>query len=267
MENKIGIKIGDYVIVALKGIFNQKRVYIAECSVCKNRKELQFADFARKKNLHCVKNCLDNYMKLEIGKQFGDFIVESYTKDWKYNCRCTICGKRKTLIYNELHNLKRVSHKLCSNGDNDMSKEWKKFHSIWSSMRNRTANPKAVHFKDYGGRGILSDDYKLFMDFKNDFYDEFLSAVKIYGLKEISIDRIDNNKSYTKNNIRFTDKRTQAINTRRIKNIIATSPTGEIFHFRVIKDFAEKHDLCRSCITLCLKGVQSEHKGWTFKYK
>lgn len=267
MKNVIGTKVGDYIVVSLKGIFDQKRIYIVECCICGHRREMQLAEFMRIGNKHSVKNCKEDYMKSEVGKKYGDFVIVGYTDDWKYKCKCTVCGKTKVLIYNEIQNLKRVSHKWCAIGDNDNTKEWRKFHSIWTSMRTRTTNQNAKHYKDYGGRGISSDDYKDFLVFKRDFYDEFLLAIEKYGFKEVSIDRIDNNGSYTKGNIRFTDKRTQATNTRKIKNIIAKSPSGCIYHLRVIKDFAEEHGLCRSCITLCLKGKQDNHKGWKFEYE
>ena len=67
--------------------------------------------------------------------------------------------------------------------------------------------------------------------------------------------------------IRFTDKKTQARNTRRIKDIIATSPNGDVFEFSIIKDFATEHNLCNSSIVERLKNRQKQHKGWSFKYK
>lgn len=265
--DKIGTISGDYVISKLKGIFNQRKIFIVKCIKCGNERELQYAEFVRLKNKHSVKNCGLNYMRSEAGLKYGDFIVESFTNDFKYNVKCLICGKAKVLNFNEINTNKRVSHKYCSNGDDDKTMEWKKFHSIWTSMRSRTSNVNSKFFKHYGGRGILSDDYVNFMDFKIDFYSEFLSAVDKFGLNEVSIDRIDNNKSYEKSNIRFTDKRTQARNTRRIKDIIGISPDGMVFEFSIIKDFAKSNNLCNSSVTLCLKGKQSNHKGWIFKYK
>lgn len=267
MSNKIGTQVGDYVIIGLKGIINQRRVYIARCKICGHIREMEYAFFVRMKNKHCVQNCGTDYMESEIGKIYGDFRIIGYTKDWKYKCACNVCGKRKFLLYNEIKNNKRTNHKYCSINDNDGSIEWKKFHSIWTSMRTRTSNPKCKAYKDYGERGITSDEYKNFMDFKNDFYNDFLEAIHRYGIKEVSIDRINNDLSYTKDNIRFTDKRTQAINTRRIKNILGISPNGEEFHFRVISDFASEHSLCRSSITSCLYGKQKSHKGWRFEYE
>lgn len=264
---KIGIICGDYKILKLKGIFNKKRIFIVECIVCGNTKEMQYAEFIRQKNIHSVKNCKMNYMNKEVGKQYGDFIVESVNEDFSYNVKCIYCSKQKTLIYNELTTNKRVAHKHCSNGDDDLTKEWKKFHSIWTSMRTRTTNKNCKYFSYYGGRGITSNDYINFIDFKNDFYVNFLESVNKYGFENVSIDRIDNSKSYTKENIRFTDKKTQARNTRRIKDIIATSPNGDVFEFSIIKDFATEHNLCNSSIVECLKNRQKQHNGWSFKYK
>lgn len=265
--DKLGTISGDYIISGLKGIFNQKKIFIVKCVKCGNERELQYAEFIRLKNKHSVKNCGLNYMKSEVGLKYGDFIIESFTNDFKYNVKCLICGKTKVLNFNEINTSKRVSHKYCSNGDDDKTIEWKKFHSIWTSMRTRTSNVNSKFFKHYGGRGILSNDYVNFMDFKIDLYNEFLSAINKFGFREVSIDRIDNNKSYEKSNIRFTDKKTQARNTRRIKDITAINPNGDCFEITVIKDFAIENNLCGSSISLCLKGRQGNHKGWIFRYK
>ena len=55
--------------------FNKKRIFIVECIVCGNTKEMQYAEFIRQKNIHSVKNCKMNYMNKEVGKQYVDFIV------------------------------------------------------------------------------------------------------------------------------------------------------------------------------------------------
>lgn len=265
--DKINTIVGDYKIVSEEGIFNQRKLFRVKCNICGNEKTMQFAEFIRQKNKHSVKSCSENYMKNELTKIYGDFKILSYNSDWTYDVECIVCGKHKKLLYNELHSNLRISHKYCSNGDDDGSKEWKKFHSIWTSMRTRTSNKNSKFYPNYGGRGINSDEYIIFMDFKTDFYSMFLNAINRYGFKEVSIDRIDNDKSYIKNNIRFTDKKTQARNTRRIKNCIAISPSDQIYEFSIIKDFAEEHNLCNSCISLCLRGKQDIHKGWKFKYK
>lgn len=264
---KTGHISGDYKILGVKGIFNQRRIFVVECMICGNIREIQYAAFIRLKNNHSVQNCGKNYINNEIGKRYGDFIIKSVNDDFSYNLECIYCSKKKTLIYNELHTSKRISHKYCSNKDDDKTKEWKKFHSIWTSMRTRTTNENSKFFNHYGGRGILSDDYVNFMDFKSDFYNSFLESVNKHGFKNVSIDRIDNNKSYTKDNIRFTDKKTQARNTRRIKDIIGISPENNFFEFRIIKDFALEHNLCNTSIVECLKGRQRNHKGWVFNYK
>lgn len=91
--------------------------------------------------------------------------------------------------------------------------ENRRLYDIYYGMLSRCNNPKNIGYKNYGGRGIkVCEEWSNFKGFEkwslNNGYTD-----------ELSIDRRDNDGDYTPNNCRWTDKLTQANNTRSNKFI------------------------------------------------
>jgi hypothetical protein len=76
----------------------------------------------------------------------------------------------------------------------------------WRNIISRCKNSNNPRYKDYGGRGVeVCDRWLKFENFLEDM-----------GVKpgSLSIDRIDNNKGYSKNNCRWATKKEQCRNQR-----------------------------------------------------
>lgn len=82
-------------------------------------------------------------------------------------------------------------------------------YRAWVSMRSRCKNENHIQYGNYGGRGI-----KVCQE-----WDDFRVFLKDMGEKPqgSSLDRIDNNGNYCKENCRWTDTKTQCNNKRTTK--------------------------------------------------
>ena len=82
-----------------------------------------------------------------------------------------------------------------------------KIRNVWYNMLHRVNNPKNTSFKNYGNRGISVCDS--WLDF-----DTFYKDVESGYQEGLSLDRIDNDKGYFPDNVRWATKKEQANNRR-----------------------------------------------------
>ncbi len=147
-------------------------------------------------------------------------IGETYLKypNGKSKCRlshgiyeCQYCNKEFEAKTNAIK-FKNTKSCGCLKGQNH-GLAHHKFYNTAINMIKRCTNPNDTHYKDYGARGITVCEEWL------DVATFIAWAEKTYPkLEGYTLDRIDNDKGYSPENCTWSDKTTQAINQRIMKN-------------------------------------------------
>ena len=204
-------------------------------------------------------------LEINIGDNFDDLIcigiINKNNKNY-YRMKCTKCGREKDMLSSTIRYKHGTFHKAC--GKNLKTKN-KIFYSRWQAMRTRTTNINYEHSDCYFKRGISSDEFKYFIDFYDELYDSFILLANKIGAKNVSLERIDYNKDYSKDNCIWINKNKQQANTR--KNIIfeVTYPNGDIEIHKNLRGFAIDNNLSYSCVRDVAIGRLKEYKGYKFK--
>lgn len=156
----------------------------------------------------------DVFGQLTVTEELGK-IKPNVSNHLYYKCRCS-CGNETITRGTMLKNGKSRKCKKCSSRENLGSDlEYKHgmtntrmFH-IWQGIIARCNNTNHKYYKDYGGRGIRVCD-----EWEDGFIAFYNWSMANGYTEELTIDRINNDGNYTPDNCRWTDKVTQANNTR-----------------------------------------------------
>lgn len=264
----IGDIYGDFKVNKYTEERNNGRSVIceSECIICGTKKYTTEYELKRSNFKHSILNCENAVIKEEIGKMYGDYIVERYVGK-KSNClvyelKCNRCGRKRDRYIKDVRKGIGINHKNCvRNLPNDSST--KRLRNIWSHMVDRCVNENCEKYNSYGGRGIKCN-YDLFIDFYDDFYNSYIEHVKKYGIKDTTIDRIDVNGDYTRNNMRWETWETQLQNKRKT---IVEATNGSITYIGSVMEVSKKIPCDKSCIYDCLNDKIKLIKGFTVTEK
>lgn len=146
------------------------------------------------------------------GDIFGEWIIlNAYPNNKKMYafCRCS-CGLEKMVLRSSLRTGKSDKCASCGKTKHGMSKT--RINKIWRGMKTRCLNKNVPEYRNYGGRGIkVCDDWKSFEKFYEDMGEP--------PTKKHSLERIDNNGNYNKQNCKWATPEEQSNNTRRNRYI------------------------------------------------
>lgn len=191
---------------------------VVECIHCKSELEGQLTHFkygARQ----CLK-CFPKKWKIQkdyTGRIFGGFeIVKDYMilekgKQRKVIGRCFKCNKECEHNYYSFKNLKIVCD--CDEAFKQTD-EWKRIRAIYLGMVSRCHSQGSQAYYKYGEQGIkVCSEW---LDDKRSFYEW---SIKNGYKKNLTIDRIDNEKGYSPDNCRWATMKEQGRNKKDIMSI------------------------------------------------
>lgn len=174
------------------------------------------------------KECRPMYGNINdlTGKTFSDWTVLSLDKNNEkegayWLCVCT-CGEFRCVLGQNL-----VSKKTLSCGHTPVAlthgMSGTKIYNVWAAMKERCSNPNHQNYMHYGGRGICVDE-----SWGN--FDNFYRDMGETHREDLVLDRIDNNKGYSKENCRWTTYSISVFNTRLRKD--NTSGRTGVYRYR-----------------------------------
>lgn len=164
-----------------------------------------------------------------LGQKFGHLTVVSARGSdghhtlWEVRCDC---GAVAVKVGTDLKKKARFCSHQCPHFASSISQK-RATHSmsrhpafaVWSSMLARCRNPRHQAFKNYGGRGIrVCPEWLTFEAFWNAMGDGYE-----HGL---TLDRINNDAGYSKDNCRWATATTQCRNKR--TNVVISTPLGRM---------------------------------------
>lgn len=150
-------------------------------------------------------------MKFTPGEKIGYWTVvsddESEKSCRKIKCRCD-CGFENFVSYFDLINNKTKKCRKCSGflkRKYNYTENFSRTYAVYNDLFQRCYNKNMKYYHRYGGRGITVCD-RWWIGFNN-FLEDMGECPN--GL---TLDRIDNNQGYSKENCRWVDRKTQSRN-------------------------------------------------------
>lgn len=178
-----------------------------------------------KRAIRC-KPCRGKSDSIDItGKRFGRLIAirlmtqGNHTKHQGWLLKCD-CGKNVVVNKSNLSTNSHTRSCGCLQRDEMSIRQTShglsrtRFYKIWAGMNTRCYGVNNPNYASWGGRGIKCL-WKSFEEFHNDMYESYLEHCGKFGVNNTSIDRLNNDGHYSKDNCRWATPTKQGRNTRK----------------------------------------------------
>lgn len=208
-----------------------------------------------KTEFYCNRSCGQHKKKLKLeGQRFGRLVVESFVEFrdragfWRCKCDCgnETIARGFDLVQDKTHSCGCIHKETVTKHGLGGSK----IYSIWQNMMDRCYNPEHQAYHNYGGRGItVSQEWHDVTNFARD-----MGTPK----RGMSLDRINNNNGYSKDNCRWATRREQGRNVRNNHHITCNGET------KTMAEWAESTGIPVSTIS---KRVQYGYTGADLFYR
>lgn len=229
-KNHSGEKFNSLTILNKAYKKNNKTYWLCLCD-CGNTTLVRYDQLTSNQIKSC--GCTKESHHVHSGDRFGRLVAIKQVNNNSLGqtcwlCKCD-CGKETIVTSNHL----RTGHTTscgCYNKEITINASTKhgmshtRFYSIYLSILQRCNYKNSDNYYLYGGRGIKCM-WNSFEEFKCDMYNDYINHSNKYGEKNTSIDRIDVNGNYCKENCRWATWKVQGNNKRTNHNI--TNSAGE----------------------------------------
>lgn len=144
------------------------------------------------------------------GQKFNKLTATNYVgnEKWVFDCECG------NVIVKKASDVKRGKTKSCSRLCTTGNPSKHPLYQTWDGIKKRCYQVNATGYKNYGARGIVMCD-----EWKNSFW-KFVEDMGKKPFKTSSIERININGNYSKDNCVWASSKQQAENRRNNINII-----------------------------------------------